>query len=227
MMRLASGPRKSQNNDVAGLAIQDLVSEHNVMIVASKEVGQLILGFLESEVKVSGSSQAMMVSRNYINYSQEVPRQMTGVHHAAYFGLAEVIMALLGNGHNSDVKDTYGRTPLWLAAESGHEAVVKLLLEKGAELEAKDYGDRTSLWREAKDYGDQTSLWREAKDYGGRTPLWLVAEHGHTAVVKLLLEKGAELEAKDHGRRTPLSRAAEEKHETMVKLLLEGLPAVL
>jgi hypothetical protein len=33
MMRLASGPRISQNNDVAGLAIQDLVSEHNVMII--------------------------------------------------------------------------------------------------------------------------------------------------------------------------------------------------
>ena len=33
MMRLASGPRKSQNNDVARLAIQDLASEHNVMIV--------------------------------------------------------------------------------------------------------------------------------------------------------------------------------------------------
>jgi len=33
MMRLASGSRKSQNNDVAGLAIQDLASEHNVMMV--------------------------------------------------------------------------------------------------------------------------------------------------------------------------------------------------
>ena len=32
----------------------------------------------------------------------------------------------------------YGRTPLSWAAESGHEAVVKLLLENGAELETKD-----------------------------------------------------------------------------------------
>ena len=49
---------------------------------------------------------------------------------------------------------------------------MKLLLEKGAELEAKD------------------------KNYG-RTPLSWAAEKGHEAVVKLLLEKGAELEAKD------------------------------
>ena len=33
---------------------------------------------------------------------------------------------------------TYGQTPLSWAAENGHEAVVKLLLEKGAELDSKD-----------------------------------------------------------------------------------------
>jgi ankyrin repeat protein len=61
--------------------------------------------------------------------------------------------------------------------------VVKLLLEKGAELESKD------------------------KDFG-QTPLSWAAECGHEAVVKLLLEKGAELESKDNNYgRTPLSWA--------------------
>jgi hypothetical protein len=36
-------------------------------------------------------------------------------------------MALLKNRHNPDVKDTYDRSPLWWAAENGHETVVKLL----------------------------------------------------------------------------------------------------
>ena len=49
---------------------------------------------------------------------------------------------------------------------------MKLLLEKGAELESKD-------------------------TYYGQTPLSWAAEKGHEAVVKLLLEKGAELESKD------------------------------
>src|SRR5271154_5894157 len=92
---------------------------------ATTEVVQLILGLLESEAKVSGSSQAMMASRKYSGYSQRVPRQMTGVHVAAYFGLREAIAALLAkDGVDPDSKDTYyGQTPLSWAAGNGHEAV--------------------------------------------------------------------------------------------------------
>jgi hypothetical protein len=195
--------------------------------VASTEVGQLILNFLENEAKVSSSSQAMMASRGY---SQNVPRQMTGVHLAAYVGLTGVIMALLKNRHNPDVKDSWGRTPLSWAAIRGHEAVVKLLLEKGAELESKDNGSgRTPLsWAAEKGHETVVKLLLEkgaeleSKDKDeGRTPLWWAAVRGHEAVVKLLLEKGAELESKDNRGRTPLSWAAERGHEAVVKLLLE------
>jgi ankyrin repeat protein len=63
--------------------------------------------------------------------------------------------------------------------------VVKLLLEKGAEL--------------------------ESKNNDGQTPLSWAAGNGHEAVVKLLLEKGAELEIKDRNDgRTPLVWAARE-----------------
>jgi ankyrin repeat protein len=99
-------------------------------------------------------------------YSQRVPWQMTGLHIAAYFGVREVVNALLG-GQRPNLKDSYGRTPLLYTAENGHEAVVKLLLEEGAKLEFKS-------------------------EYDGRTPLAYAAENGHEAVVKPLLEKGAE-----------------------------------
>jgi hypothetical protein len=162
---------------------------------ASTEVEQLTLNLLKNEQKVSASSQAMIAPRGYYGYSQRVPRQMTGEHLAAYFGLKEAMVALLKNGHHLDCKDTYNRTPLSRAAENGHEAVVKLLLERGAEL--------------------------EAKSYYGRTPLLYAAANGHEAVVKLLLERGAELEAKSYNGQTPLLYAAENGHEAVVRLLLE------
>ena len=160
---------------------------------ASKEVIQLILDLLKSETKVSSCSQAMMADRGYSGYSQ-VPKRMTWVHLVAYFGLNEVMTALL-NGHDLDSKNNYGRTPLSYAAENGHEAVVKLLLEKGAEVETKS---------------------------DGQTPLSYAAKNGHEAVVKLLMEKGTELETKSiYDDQAPLSYAAEKGHEVVVKLLVE------
>ena len=61
-----------------------------------------------------------------------------------------------------------GRTPLSWAAESGHEAAIKLLLEKEPDVESKD--------------GD------------GQTPL---LQARNEAVMKLLLEKGADMKSKD------------------------------
>ncbi|KAF3391660.1 hypothetical protein F1880_007668 [Penicillium rolfsii] len=88
-------------------------------------------------------------------------------------------------------------TDLMLTSHYGLRAIVRLLLEKGADVEARD------------------------SDYG-RTPLSWAAERGKEAVVKLLLEKGAEIEARDsdYGR-TSLSWAAERGREAVVKLLLE------
>jgi ankyrin repeat protein len=76
---------------------------------------------------------------------------MTGVHFAAYFGLREAMITLLKNGHDPDSKDNYGRTPLSRAVENGHQTVVKLLLEKGAELESKDIGGRAGCRVWARD----------------------------------------------------------------------------
>src|SRR5207302_1796321 len=85
-------------------------------------------------------------------------------------------------------RNNNGNRVLSWAAENGHEAVVKLLIEKGAELESK-------------------------YNYG-QTPLLWAAENGHKAVVKLLLEKGAELEPRDKNYgQTPLLWAAENGHE--------------
>ena len=111
-------------------------------------LSQQVVGFLESKFKTQAASQALLAIKEYSwhsEYSQEVPKQMTGLHLAAFFGVYEAANTLIIRGQSLDLKDSYGRTPLSWAAEKGHEAVVKLLLEKGAELEAKD----NELWSDA------------------------------------------------------------------------------
>ena len=143
----------------------------------------------------------------------------------------EVILTFLCALGKLDVesKDRSGRTPLSWAAENGREAVVKLLLEKGAELETKSSSNLTPLLQAAENGHEavvklllEKGAELETKDFSSQTPLSRAVENGHEAVVKLLLEKGAELETKDFSSQTPLSRAAKNGHEAIVKLLLEN-----
>jgi ankyrin repeat protein len=107
--------------------------------------------------------------------------------------------------------------------------VVKLLLEKGADMESQDTeNSQTPLWwAAANGYEAVVKLLLEkgadveSKSRYGQTPLSWAVEKGHEAVVKLLLEKGADVESKDKYGRTPLWPASEKGHEAVVKLLLE------
>jgi ankyrin repeat protein len=192
-----------------------------------------VMDLLECKAKVEASIQALIAVKKYLrhsNYSQEVPKQMTGLHLAAYFGVQEATNSLLEHEHvhTLDLRDNYGRTPLSWAAENGREAVVKLLLEKGAELEVKDSYGQTPLSC-ATMHGQEAIVKLllekgaelEAKDIYSQTPLLCAAMFGQEAIVKLLLEKGAELEAKDSYGQTPLLCATIHGQEAIVKLLLE------
>jgi ankyrin repeat protein len=156
-----------------------------------------IVVFLQCEANAEASSQALMAVKDYPGYSQRVPRKVTGLHLTAYFGVAEVVKALLHKGIEADAKSTYCRTPLSYAAENGHDTVIKLLLDTG-----------------------KVELNSEDQDY--RTPLSYAAENGHSTVIKLLLDTGkVDVNSEDQDYRTPLSYAAENGHSTVIKLLLD------
>ncbi|CAJ2506758.1 Uu.00g079440.m01.CDS01 [Anthostomella pinea] len=103
-------------------------------------------------------------------------------------------LLIISNNCDLEAKDSYGLTLLSCAAAYAHVDVVKQLLEKGADYEAKD-------------------------SRNGRTPLSWAATYGHVDVVKQLLEKGADYEARDSYGRTPLSYAG---HVDVVKQLEKG-----
>ena len=117
-----------------------------------------------------------------------------------------------------------------LAAHFDLRDIVKLLLEKGADLNSKDNPyNRTPLsW--AAEEGHETvvklllakdGVDPDAKDKWGQTPLSWAARKGHEAVVRLLLAKdGVDPDSKDKWGWKPLARTAEKRHEAVVRLLL-------
>ena len=168
--------------------------------MASTEVEYLVLDFLQEDSKVSSASEATL-SPEYPTLTDcyyPSRSQMTGVHLAAYFGLDNIIIALLKRGVDPDPIDSYGWTPLSYAAAQGYMAVVRLLLKTdGVNADSKG-------------------------QYPERTPLSYAAEEGHVMVARVLLESNkVDPDSKDNNGLSPLTYAAKNGHEEVVKLLLD------
>ncbi|KAM6478238.1 nacht and ankyrin domain-containing protein [Trichoderma sp. SZMC 28011] len=165
--------------------------------------------------------------------SYHITEKTTLIHISAMYGIVGVLTAILGTvGQTTtdiDSRDEFGRTPLSMATEKGNEAVVKLLLNAGAEVNLKDYDNQAPLFYAAEtgkeavvklllNAGAGVNL---KNDYN-QTPLFYAAATGRKAVIELLLDAGAEVDSKNHDNRTPLSWAAERGKEAVVKLLLNA-----
>ncbi|KAI9828700.1 MAG: hypothetical protein M1832_001803 [Thelocarpon impressellum] len=197
----------------------------------SEEFKALALKFLENERKVSVSAQVVLAPPyRWRGYSQGVAR-VSGIHLCAFFGLKSLMMALLSGITAADALDSDNRTPLSWAAESGHEAVVKLLVDRDdVEADSKDKYGLTPLSRAAESGNeavvkllvDRDDVEADSKDKYGWTPLSRAAWIGNEAVVKLLVDRDdVEADSKDEEGQTPLSSAAGRGHEAVVKLLVD------
>ncbi|KAF7180031.1 hypothetical protein CNMCM7691_009084 [Aspergillus felis] len=105
--------------------------------------------------------------------------------------------------------------------------IVKMLVEAGADLEAKNAMDETPLARAATN-GSESAVRLllekganvESRDKSGFVPLLSAAWKGHTAVVCLLLEYGAKIDSTNGNDNTALMLAADNgHHETILSLL--------
>jgi serine/threonine-protein kinase len=108
-------------------------------------------------------------------------------------------------------------TALHVAANKGYAAVVRELLEKGAELNVRNNAGATPLHM-ADNAAVATLLLDKgaevnAKDHNGETPLHHAANSGDVDLVRVLLHHGADVNARDDSGRTPL-HAANSGYET-------------
>ena len=107
---------------------------------------------------------------------------------------ADVIRLLLARGADARVRTKTGETALMEAAIRGDVAGAKLLLEKGAEVNAVDHRGYTALLLAAQYDGDAPELVRLLLAHGadlnaeaeGETALSLASKRGETEVTKLL-----------------------------------------
>ena len=158
------------------------------------------------------------------------------LHDAVKSGDLQKVKRLIEKGAEVNVKDKYGRTPLFFTLSP---EIIELLIKKGTDVNAKDNLGGTPLHRalnkaaQSKKYEKAKLLIEKganvnAKDRFGRTPLFeLIAplffspveEKGDKEMVQLLIQKGANVNVKSLEENTPLSLAIGRGHKDIAGLL--------
>ena len=117
---------------------------------------------------------------------------------AARYGDVERLQALLDSGSDVNARDRYHQTGLMLAAQGGHTEVVRVLIAAGAPLDHVNNLGWTALI-ESIVLGN-----------GGQR---------HVAVLRALVDAGANLNLADRSGDTPLALAKKRGYAEMVKIL--------
>lgn len=113
---------------------------------------------------------------------------------ASNLGNTKMVAMLLSKGGDPNVTND-GFSALQYAVEQGHIAIVRMLVDKGAEI--------------------------NKADPNGYYPLHYAASHGRIEIVKYLLSKGADANVKSLEGETP----AQSTKDGAIKKLLESQPA--
>jgi len=176
-------------------------------------------------------------SRNEVN--RKGPTGDVALSVAAGNGNLDLVRLLVHHGAIVDAgKETGDRTPLIHASARGYSEVVKYLIGKGAEVNARGggvtpllaafAGPHSPSWtpgdREKTIYvllenGADINAQEESLMKAGWTPLMYAVMEGDAALVRVLLSKGARLDLQNRDNETALSLARKNGLEYIAQLL--------
>jgi len=172
-------------------------------------------------------SEVMAVPpHGHLEYNRAIPHGgETALMFAARVGDLASMRLLVGSGANVDDRDAWGVSATTLAAHAGHGDVVEFLLENHADPNAAQAGFSAlhvaimrrdekmirALLAHGADPNAPLRSWtptrRSSKDFHfspelvGATPFWLAARFAEPAVMRLLMERGADPLFVHHGDR--------------------------
>jgi ankyrin repeat protein len=140
--------------------------------------------------------------------------------------------SVFSKGSGGEIDEVVAAKALHKAAEQGHMLAMRLLLKRGANVNAQIPCENTTstVLESAVEHGQEVTVNSlldngaeiDQKAGGGRTALHCAAQYGHEAIVQLLLKEGASVEARDNRGLTPFNYAAIDAHEAVMDLLLDN-----
>jgi ankyrin repeat protein len=205
----ATGSQEAMQACVEGLKISQSVANHGGRWSETKSREERVGCSLGRDFKYSKTG-AMLVC-------------------AAEIGNPAVLTWLMKSGSlDPNSKDGKGRTPLYVAAEKGHDVVMRMLLEEGVDVNAQG-GQHGAALQAASHNGHKeivTLLLDRSANVNAQGGLYgnalqAASARGYKEIATLLLDKGANVNAQGGHYGNALQAASHNGHKEIVTLLLD------
>merc|ERR1712060_25777 len=192
-------------------------------------MGTIIKLLLAHGAEINSRTGSKLDIGSDINAQIETNRN-TALTLACFQGRHEVVSLLLDRKANVEHRAKTGLTPLMEAASGGYTEVGRVLLDKGADVNAAPVpSSRDTALTIAADKGHyrfvELLLSRGAqvdvRNKKGNSSLWLAANGGHLDVVQLLYNAGADIDSQDNRKVSCLMAAFRKGHSKVVKWLVK------
>ncbi|XP_054773946.2 ankyrin repeat domain-containing protein 17-like isoform X1 [Lytechinus pictus] len=164
-----------------------------------------------------------------INAQIETNRN-TALTLACFQGRTEVVSLLVDRKANVEHRAKTGLTPLMEAASGGYADVGRVLISKGADVNAPPVpSSRDTALTIAADKGHyrfvelllQHKAAVDVKNKKGQSSLWLACNGGHFDVVQLLVHAGADIDSQDNRKVSCLMAAFRKGHVKVVRWMVK------
>ncbi|TNK94291.1 hypothetical protein OUY_02205 [Wolbachia endosymbiont of Leptopilina clavipes] len=143
----------------------------------------------------------------------------TPLHYAAAYNHLELSKFLVGQRANIEAKNKDNKTPLDLACKRNHMKMVDFLAQAKLDQDLITAAAEGSLQTVKNLIERGADI--EAKDEKGWTPLHYAARYNHLELCEFLLGQHANIEAKNKNNKTPLDLARERNHMEIVSSLMQ------
>lgn len=137
--------------------------------------------------------------------------------HGYHESASRIVQLLVEAGANIEEVSPLGYTPLAMACVYSWTDVISILLQLGADINARSEAETDLVWR--------LSVPAFAERSSGQTPLMIAAGEGQTKSVELLLRRGCDASLQDHSGMSAMHIAASpwwKENSKIVKLLLDS-----
>lgn len=187
--------------------VVDLLIQKGANVNAATKSGFTPLVF--ATIKNDGASVKRLIDAGADpNYA--LPDKVKVLIVAASYKSTAAAAALVDGGANPNIVDRTGNTPLHVASQAGELELLKKLLAKGSDPNARTEKSRG---------GGPVAFFRALG--GEQTPLLLAAKFNHVDVMRALIEAGADTKLKAQDGTTLLLAAAGSGHVAAAKFAYE------